>query len=55
MSSSHCETSEDEVCDVCRDGGYTDDNQILFCDSCDIAVHQGCYSVIDMPAENEDW
>jgi bromodomain and PHD finger-containing protein 1 len=43
----------DEYCGVCFDGDSYDDNQILFCDKCDIAVHQVCYGIHKIP--NGDW
>ena len=30
----------EDTCAVCFDGGWTDSNQILYCDGCDVAVHQ---------------
>jgi len=27
-------------CNICAEGDWEDDNQIIFCDSCDLAVHQ---------------
>lgn len=44
-----CEAPEEEAptgyeelacCNVCNEGDWEDDDQIIFCDSCDLAVHQ---------------
>ena len=37
------------VCSICNDGEVTPDNQILFCDSCNVAVHQMCYGIDQVP------
>lgn len=31
---------DDAVCHVCFDGHSTDGNPVVFCDNCDIALHQ---------------
>lgn len=31
------------LCDICGEGDWEDDNKILFCDSCNVGVHQDCY------------
>lgn len=33
--------NENTNCSICGDGTSDDTNQIVFCDGCDIAVHQG--------------
>ena len=30
----------EDICAVCFDGGWTESNQIVYCDGCDVAVHQ---------------
>eukprot|EP01125_Pyxidicula_operculata_P016180 TRINITY_DN5539_c0_g1_i2.p1 TRINITY_DN5539_c0_g1~~TRINITY_DN5539_c0_g1_i2.p1 ORF type:complete len:277 (-),score=43.04 TRINITY_DN5539_c0_g1_i2:390-1220(-) len=47
------EQDKDEVldsdCFVCKEGLSEDTNQIVFCDGCDIAVHQCCYGIRSIP------
>ncbi|OEU08460.1 hypothetical protein FRACYDRAFT_196416, partial [Fragilariopsis cylindrus CCMP1102] len=39
------------VCSICNDGEVTPDNQILFCEACNVAVHQICYGVEKIPED----
>ncbi|KAG0604949.1 hypothetical protein M758_9G021400 [Ceratodon purpureus] len=39
----------EELCHVCNSGDSDESNQILFCDICNVAVHQDCYGVRLVP------
>ncbi|ROW02244.1 hypothetical protein VSDG_02483 [Cytospora chrysosperma] len=47
------EEEEEEVCAVCSKPDSRSGNQIIFCDNCDLAVHQKCYGVARIP--RGDW
>ena len=40
---------EDALCAVCGEGHSEPPNQILFCERCDVGVHQSCYGVAEIP------
>lgn len=40
---------ESDICAVCLKGESWVDNTIVFCDGCDVAVHQQCYGVRRLP------
>lgn len=38
------------VCDVCRSPYSEDGNEMIFCDTCNVCVHQACYDIEEIPA-----
>jgi NuA3 HAT complex component NTO1 len=54
-----CRTSFEDLacCDICGEGDWEDDNNIIFCDSCNVAVHQVCYGAgaRHIPTGDDPW
>ncbi|XP_063040057.1 protein Jade-1 isoform X2 [Engraulis encrasicolus] len=44
------EYDEDVVCDVCQSPDGEDGNEMVFCDKCNICVHQACYGILKVPS-----
>lgn len=44
------EFNEGVVCDVCRSPFSEDGNEMVFCDSCNVCVHQACYDIEEIPS-----
>ena len=47
------EVIESTICDVCGDDASYEDNAIVLCDGCDVAVHVSCYGIRSIP--EGDW
>ncbi|TRY54621.1 hypothetical protein DNTS_001605 [Danionella cerebrum] len=43
------EYDEDVICDVCRSPDSEEGNDMVFCDKCNICVHQACYGIVKVP------
>nr|XP_055195072.1 protein Jade-3 isoform X2 [Nyctereutes procyonoides] len=43
------EYDEDVICDVCRSPDSEEGNDMVFCDKCNICVHQACYGILKVP------
>jgi len=43
------EEVDDSICMVCFDGSSTENNEIVFCDGCNVAIHQACYGLPEVP------
>ncbi|EFP10048.1 hypothetical protein CRE_14382 [Caenorhabditis remanei] len=39
----------DDVCNICLDGDTSNCNQIVYCDRCNLTVHQDCYGIPFIP------
>ncbi|CAL8303618.1 unnamed protein product [Boreogadus saida] len=43
------EYDDDVVCEVCHSPDGEDNNEMVFCDKCNICVHQACYGIQKVP------
>jgi hypothetical protein len=44
------EFDENVICDVCRSPDSEEANEMVFCDNCNICVHQACYGITTIPS-----
>ncbi|CAG0889633.1 unnamed protein product [Cyprideis torosa] len=45
------EYDENVVCDICRSPDSEEGNEMVFCDLCNICVHQACYGIQTIPRD----
>ena len=43
---------DDEACEVCRSDQYADDDLIIFCDRCNLPVHQVRLTAVSLLADH---
>uniref|UniRef100_A0A8C9QF91 Protein Jade-1 n=1 Tax=Spermophilus dauricus TaxID=99837 RepID=A0A8C9QF91_SPEDA len=43
------ESDEEVACDVCQSPDGEDGHEMVFCDKCNICVHQACYGILKVP------
>ena len=55
MLTGRFEGHEDTKCDCCRDETVYDDDALVYCDSCDVCVHQSCYDIKSSALDEESW
>ena len=55
MTTGEFDGQEETICDCCRDGTVYDDDALVYCDSCDVCVHQSCYDVSDEALKEDTW
>ena len=46
--------SDDDTCQVCESGDSDEDNLIVYCEGCNVSVHQKCYG-IEGDISSRDW
>ncbi|MCP9258323.1 Protein Jade-3 [Dirofilaria immitis] len=51
MASADAEFDENVCCDICRQPDYEEDDKIIFCDGCNVSVHQSCYGLDSVPSD----
>ena len=49
LESYSIEYDEEVVCDVCRSPDSEISNEMVFCDGCNLCVHQACYGIEKIP------
>eukprot|EP01113_Clastostelium_recurvatum_P045685 TRINITY_DN7884_c0_g1_i2.p1 TRINITY_DN7884_c0_g1~~TRINITY_DN7884_c0_g1_i2.p1 ORF type:complete len:374 (-),score=66.25 TRINITY_DN7884_c0_g1_i2:34-1155(-) len=45
----HQEALYDTICSVCNEGDFDQENELVMCDGCNVAVHQYCYGITSVP------
>lgn len=45
----------DDRCNICGYDDYEENNKILYCDECDIGIHQNCYGLIGVDVKYKDF